>query len=138
MKSLIAAAAALLALAGTASAADAKGGYAVLGTGAFTCGDLLSGGEDAGQVFSIWMHGYATALNQAIPDVKDVTGGRTDGQLLDALYGYCNGKNEEVLADAARNVIIGMSGIKPAGKKAKKKPEAKPELTEEALPELRR
>lgn len=139
MKSLIAAAA-LLALAGTASAADSKGNYAVLGGGAFTCADYLSGPPEASQIMSVWIQGYATALNQALPGVKDVTKGMSDSQLADQLYNYCNGKNDTVLADATRDMLVAMGGIKAeGGKKAKKKKaEAEPAAAEEPVPELRR
>ena len=135
MKRLVIAAA-FLALAGTASASDAKGNYAVLGTGAFTCGDFLSGPQEAAQVFSIWIHGYATALNQAMPDVKDVTAGRTDAQLTDALYNECNGRPDVILADATRDMIMKIGAVKAPSKKAKKAKAEPP--ADEGIPELRK
>lgn len=136
MKSLIAAAA-MLALAGSAAAADTKGNYAVLGTGAFTCGDFLSGPPEAAQVVTIWIHGYATALNQILPEVKDVTGGRTDAQLTDALYNECSGHQEMVLADATRDMIVKLGVVKAAGKKVKTADKPAPAPADEGVPELR-
>lgn len=137
MKRLIAAAA-LLALAGTASAADAKGNYAVLGTGAFTCADFLSGPPEVAQVVAIFVHGYATALNQAMSDVKDVTAGRTDAQLTDALYNECNGRPDVILADATRDMIVKIGAVKAAPKKAKKAKAEAPPPADDGIPELRK
>ena len=78
MKTMIAAAAFALSLAGAASAADAEGNYSVIGMGARTCADYTSAPAEAAMVVGVWVQGYMTALNQALPDVKDVTGGRTD------------------------------------------------------------
>lgn len=135
MKALLAAAA-FLALAGSASAMDAKGNYAVLGTGSFTCGDFLSGPPEAGKVVAMWVSGYATALNQSLSGVKDVTGGRTDAQLADALYAECNGHNETILADATRAMIVKMAGLKPTGASKKSKKAEKPAPADD-VPELR-
>lgn len=136
MKSLIAAAA-LIVLAGSAAASDSKGNYTVIGSGAFTCGDFLSAPPEAAKAFSIWVSGYATALNQALPDVKDVSGGRTDEQMIDALANECNGHNDKVLADATRDMIIKMGNVKATAKKSKKKAEPAAEPAEEGIPELR-
>lgn len=138
MRSLIAAAV-LIAIAGSASAADAKGGYAVLGTGSFTCGDFLSGPKDVGKIVTLWVDGYATALNQSLPGVKDVTGGRSNDQIADALYSECNGHNDMILADATRNMIMKMADLKPAaaGKKSKKADKTPAPAPADDVPELR-
>ena len=98
MKTMIAAAAFALSLAGAASAADAEGNYSVIGMGARTCADYTSAPAEAAMVVGVWVQGYMTALNQALPDVKDVTGGRTDQQLADELALGVPHSHREVVA----------------------------------------
>ncbi len=131
MKTMIAAAAFALSLAGAASAADAEGNYSVIGMGARTCADYTSAPAEAAMVVGVWVQGYMTALNQALPDVKDVTGGRTDQQLADALFSACRNDPHMLLADASRELALKLIG-KP-GKKT-----AKAEAPAEAAPALRR
>jgi opacity protein-like surface antigen len=131
MKSLLAAAAFTLTLAGAASAADANGNYSVIGMGARTCADYTAAPAEAAMVVGVWVQGYMTALNQALPDVTDVTGGRTDAQIGDALFSACRRDPNMLLADATREVALGLIG-KPAKKSAKV------EAPAEAAPALRR
>lgn len=133
MKTLAAAVAAIaFAAAGSAAAADAKGNYAVIGLGAHTCADYTSAPEDASLIVGVWVQGYMTALNQALPDVTDVSGGRSDAQIGEDLYAVCSGKPQMLLADATRELALKMVG-KAAPKKAKKA-----EAPAEAAPVLRR
>lgn len=131
MKTMLAAAAFALTLAGAASAADAKGNYSVIGMGARTCADYTAAPAEAAMVVGVWVQGYMTALNQALPDIKDVTGGRTDAQLADALFSACRRDPNMLLADASREVALKLIG-KP-GKTA-----AKAEAPADAAPVLRR
>ena len=133
MKTILAAAAFALTFAGAASAADAKGNYAVIGLGANTCGDFMSAPTEVAAIVGVWVQGYMTALNQAIPDVTDVSGGRSDAQITDGLYQVCTGKPAMLLADATRELSLQMVG-RVEGKKAAKKAEA----PAEAAPALRR
>ena len=132
MKTILAAAAFALTLAGAASAADAKGNYSVIGLGSNTCADYTSAPAEVTAVVGVWMQGYMTALNQALPDVADVTGGRTDAQLAEALYSACRRDPNMLLADATREVALKMSGLS-AKKSAKVEAPAA-----EAAPVLRR
>ncbi len=131
MKTLLAAAAFALSCAGAASAADAQGNYAVIGMGARTCADYTAAPVEAAMVVGVWVQGYMTALNQALPDVKDVTGGRTDQQIGDALFAACRRDPNMLLADATREVALGLIG--KTGKKT-----AKAEAPADAAPVLRR
>lgn len=131
MKTLLAAAAFALTFASAASAADAKGNYSVIGLGANTCADYTSAPTEVVQVVGVWVQGYMTALNQALPDVQDVTGGRTDRQIGDALFAACRRDPNMLLADATREVALSLVGR--TGKKT-----AKAEAPAEAAPVLRR
>jgi len=133
MKTILAAAA-LLALTGTAAAADAKGSYAVVGAGAHSCAEFASAPPEIGKIVGVWVQGYATALNQALPDVKDVTKGRTDAQLEQALRKVCDDNPNMLLADATREMVVKMGGLTAAKKKTAKA--AAP--AEDAAPALRR
>ena len=93
--------------------------------------DYTSAPAEAAMVVGVWVQGYMTALNQALPDVKDVTGGRTDQQLADALFSACRNDPHMLLADASRELALKLIG-KP-GKKT-----AKAEAPAEAAPALRR
>lgn len=132
MKTLIAAAAIAFAVAGSAAAADAKGNYAVIGLGANTCADYTTAPQEVTAVVGVWVQGYMTALNQALPEVTDVSGGRNDAQISDGLYSICTGKPQMLLADATRELALKMVG-NIAPKKAKKA-----EAPAEAAPVLRR
>ncbi len=132
MKTLIAAAAIALAAAGTAAAADAKGNYAVIGLGANTCADYTSAPKEVASIVGVWVQGYMTALNQALPEITDVSGGRNDSQIGDGLYAVCAGKPQMLLADASRELALKLVGGQ-APKKAKKA-----EAPAEAAPALRR
>lgn len=131
MKTLVAAAAFTLALAGTASAADAKGNYAVIGLGARTCADYTAAPAEVSMIVGVWVQGYMTALNQALPEVTDVTGGRTDSQIAEALFSACRRDPNMLLADATRDVALTLVGS--TGRKS-----AKAEAPAEAAPVLRR
>ncbi len=133
MKTMLAAAAFALTFASAATAADAKGNYTVIGLGANTCGEYMSAPAEVAAIVGVWVQGYMTALNQAVPDVVDVSGGRTDTQLTDGLYQVCTGKPGMLLADATRELSLQMIG-RVDGKKAAKKAEA----PAEAAPALRR
>ena len=138
MKTIFAAAAFLaLGLAGTAAAADAKGNYSVVGLGAHTCADYVSAPKEVGQIVGIWVQGYATAMNQMLPDVKDVTGGRTDAQIEQALVGVCNQNPNMLLADATREMVVKMAGLEGKAKKKTAKADPAP-AAEEGVPALRR
>jgi hypothetical protein len=135
MKTIFAAAALLaLGLAGTAAAADAKGAYSVVGAGAHSCAELASAPPEVGRIVGVWVQGYATALNQALPDVKDVTKGRTDAELEQALRKVCNDNPNMLIADATREMVVKMGGLGTAKKKTAKA--AAP--AEDAAPALRR
>ncbi|MFT3810110.1 MAG: HdeA/HdeB family chaperone [Micropepsaceae bacterium] len=131
MKTILAAAAFALTLAGAASAADAKGNYSVIGLGANTCADYTAAPVEVTQIVGVWMQGYMTALNQALPEVTDVTAGRNDAQLADALYSACRSNPNMLLADATRDIALKMVGTAPKSK-------AKAEAPAEAAPVLRR
>lgn len=130
MNKLIAAAALAL-LAGSASAADAKGNYQVIGLGAHTCADYTSAPAEVSAVVGVWVQGYMTALNQALPEVIDVTAGRSDAQISEALYSACRRDPSKMLADATRDVALSLVGRAP-------KTKAKAEAPAEAAPALRR
>jgi hypothetical protein len=132
MKIILAAAAFTIALTGAASAADAKGNYAVIGLGARTCADYTSAPAEVTAVVGVWVQGYMTALNQALPEITDVTSGRSDAQIADALFAACRRDPNMLLADATRDVALSLAG-KTGGKK-----QAKAEAPVEAAPVLRR
>ena len=137
MKTIFAAAAFLaLGLAGTAAAADAKGGYAVVGLGANTCAEYTAAPREVGQIVGVWVQGYATAMNQVLPDVKDVTNGRSDAQIEQELVGICNKNPNMLLADATREMVVKMAGLEGKAKKKTAKADAAP--AEEGVPALRR
>ena len=138
MKTIFAAATVLaLGLAGTAAAADAKGGYAVVGLGAHSCADYTAAPKEVGQIVGIWIQGYATAMNQVLPDVKDVTNGRSDAQIEQALVGVCSKNPNMLLADAAREMVVKMAGLEGKTKKKTAKAEPAP-ATDDGAPALRR
>lgn len=138
MKTILAAAAVLaLGLAGTAAAADAKGGYAVVGPGAHSCAEFTAAPKDVGAIVGIWVQGYVTALNQALPDVRDVTNGRSDAEIEQALVGVCNKNPNMLLADATREMVVKMAGLEAKPKKKSAKAEAAP-AAEDGVPALRR
>jgi opacity protein-like surface antigen len=131
MKAFLAAATLALAVTGSAAAADANGNYTVAGAGAHSCGSYLASPREVSVIVGVWMQGYVTALNQVMPDTKDVTGGRTDAQMEQELVRVCKKQPDLMLADATREVFVKMIGA-PARKSAKA------EAPAEALPELRR
>ncbi|MCC6918263.1 MAG: hypothetical protein IT548_03610 [Alphaproteobacteria bacterium] len=135
MKTL-AAFAAGLALAGAASAADARGGYQAVGVGANSCAQYLAAPRDVGQVVGVWLSGYFTAMNQVLPDTTDVLAGRTDADLEQALVSACQKQPTQLLADAANQMLTAMAPARPAAAKTKKKSGKQPK--DEAVPELRR
>lgn len=135
MKTILAAAALTLAFAGAANAADGKGNYAVLGPGANTCAQFTSAPAEVGMIVGVWVQGYATALNQALPDVKDVTGGRTDAQIENELRRICGNNPQMLLADATRQMIVKMAGLEGKPKKTAK---AAAPAADEGAPALRR
>mgnify|MGYP001166055929 FL=1 len=122
MKTILAAAALSLALAGSAAAADAEGRYEVLGLGAFTCADYIAAPPEAADLVGIWVQGYATAMNQLLGDVRDVTGGRSDAQIAQEIWHVCKADPKLLMADAARAMIVKMAGLDtgPAAKKTAK------------------
>jgi len=128
MKTLLAAAAFTLTLTGAAAAADAQGNYAVIGLGARTCADYTAAPADVTAIVGVWVQGYMTALNQALPEITDVTAGRNDAQISDALFSACRRDPNMLLADATREVALSLAG-KTGGKKQAKA---------EAAPALRR
>lgn len=134
MKTILAAAALTLAFAGAANAADGKGNYAVLGPGANTCAQFTSAPAEVGMIVGVWVQGYATALNQALPEVKDVTGGRTDAQIEAELRRFCGNNPQMLLADATRQMIVKMAGLEGKPKKTAKAAPA----ADEGAPALRR
>ena len=123
MKTIFAAAV-MLGLAGAASAADAKGNYAVLGPGAHSCAEFTSAPADVGLVIGVWVQGYATALNQALPETKDVTGGRSDAQIESELRRICGNNPQMLIADATRQMVVKMAGLEGKAKKKTAKAEA--------------
>ena len=131
MKSLLAAAALALAVTGTAAAADSRGSYTIAGAGAHSCGSYLASPREVSVIVGVWMQGYVTALNQVMPDTKDVTGGKNDAQMEQELVRVCKKNPDLMLADATREAVVKMMG-KPAKKSAKA------EAPADALPELRR
>ena len=139
MKTL-AALAAGLALAGTASAADARGAYQAVGVGANSCAQDLAAPRDVGQVVGVWLSGYFTAMNQVLPNTTDVLAGRTDADLEQALVHACQKQPTQLLADAANQMLTAMAPAKaPARTKTKKSGKSpKGETAGEAVPELRR
>jgi hypothetical protein len=112
MKKLIATAARALSFAGAAYAADGKGKYEVLGLGAQSCSEYNAIKADAEKVVGIWVEGYATALNQALPGTKDVTKGANQQQIMEKVSAACAASPDMMIADATRNVMIEMSGLK--------------------------
>lgn len=137
MKSLFAAAAVIAALTGSAMAADASGNYSVSGAGARSCADYNTAPPEALAIVSVWVQGYVTALNQIVPGVTDVSGGRGDMELQQALSGVCASNPRMLLADAANVVVGGIMEKSPKAKKAKRA-KAQPAPAEEAPLELRR
>ncbi len=124
MKTILATAALSLALAGAASAADDQGRYQVLGLGALTCADYIDAPAEAADIVGVWVQGYATALNQVVSGVKDVTAGHSDAEIAQSLWNVCKANPKLMMADATRDVIVKMSGIDgtPAKKTAKADP----------------
>ena len=139
MKTLVVLAAGL-ALAGSASAADARGAYQAVGVGANSCAQYLAAPRDVGQVVGVWLSGYFTAMNQVLPNTSDVLAGRTDADLEQALVSACTKQPTMLLADAANHMLTAMAPARPAARSKTKKPTRQPkgDAAGEAVPELRR
>lgn len=140
MRRLAIAFAALTVLAAPAFAADAKGQYAAIGTGARPCQDFLAAPKEVSMIVGVWLQGYVTALNQVIPGVSDVSTGKTSVQLDQELVRVCKKNPNMILADAARTLVLSLGNIPAAGAQA-----ARPAKTAEAaaapaesMPALRR
>ena len=98
MKTILATAALSLALAGAASAADDQGRYQVLGLGALTCADYIDAPAEAADIVGVWVQGYATALNQVVAGVKDVTAGHSDAEIAQSLWNVCKANPKLMMA----------------------------------------
>jgi hypothetical protein len=117
-----------------ASAADEKGGYTALGLGARTCADLQSAPQDVVSIVGVYAHGYFTALNQVLPGLADLTGGRDDNAVLQEIFRSCQANANMLIADALHDVTMRLTG---GGKQAKAKTKDETPAAE-AAPDLRR
>ncbi len=94
---------------GTASAADAKGSFAVHGMGGQTCKTMidriLQGDAAMRPVVTSWLLGYLSAVNRRQPDTFDDTPVVAPDALMNMLVSVCR-QHEDVTIEAAVNSIL--------------------------------
>src|SRR5262249_57656 len=78
-------------LAGTTSAADRAGNYAIWGAGGRSCHQLESAGGDATRLapFRDYLMGYLTAVNSLAGDTYDAVGGQSLETAMQWIGEYC-------------------------------------------------
>jgi hypothetical protein len=91
-----------------ATAADAKGNYALRGIGGETCQALMAELQQDQQApieTAFWLLGYMTAINHYRPDTYDVSPVLDASGMLTMLAGLCR-EHPEALAETAANDLL--------------------------------
>lgn len=97
--------------AGSATAADARGQFAIKGVGQAACIDVVraASGQPAELApFLHWVAGYVSAANLYEPRTYDLLSWQTDGIILQSLVTYCRANPRTPLAVAAGAMVTSL------------------------------
>lgn len=97
-----------LTFAGTGTARDMDGQYAVFGVGSDNCAAYLVARDRAGVAerwYHHWLQGYLTAVNNAGASTYNILGEKQLTDLLDWLEGYCAANPNRNFSNAVADMV---------------------------------
>jgi hypothetical protein len=91
---------------GTASAADGKGNFQILGAGTVQCSSFPGATPQQRLYVETWLAGYITALNRTMPDTYNLIGNVPIERVMSMIGEWCSQTPDARLAEVIHRIAV--------------------------------